>query len=71
MNATTRHDLDSIPIPVDEYGPIRCMAIGRNGQWRTAWGMSGGRKPEPFGEPYASAKDAARASRYINERGGP
>lgn len=69
MNATTRADLDAVPIPVDEQGPVRCMAILREGTWRTAWGFDGCRRPEVFGEPYASAKEAAAASRHLNARG--
>lgn len=70
MNAATRDALDAVPIPVDEHGPLRCMVIVRAGAWRTAWGFDGGRRPEPFGPAYAGAREAAGASRRLNERSG-
>lgn len=70
MNTATRHALDQVPIPFEDGYPVRCMVIVRNGQWRTAWGFDGCRRPEPFGEAYPSAAEAARAAHRLNERGG-
>jgi hypothetical protein len=70
MNTATRDALDAIPIPFEDGYPVRAMAIQRSGAWRTAWGMDGCRRPEPFGEVYPSAAEAARAARHLNERGG-
>lgn len=63
--------LDALPIPVDVSGClVRCMVVVRGGEWRTAWGMDGCRRPEPFGPAYASAREAAAAARRLNERSG-
>lgn len=70
MNATQRAELDVVPIPVDEQGPVRAMVILRNGEWRTAWGFDGCRRPEVFGPAYARAREATAAARVLNDRGG-
>jgi len=68
MNTGTRQALDAVPVPVDEQGPVRVMVIVRDGAWRTAWGYDGCRRPEPFGDPYPTARAAADAARHLNER---
>lgn len=70
MNTATRHALDSVPTPFEDGYPVRCMAVLRAGAWRTAWGFDGCRRPEPFGPAYAGAREAAAASRYLNQRSG-
>lgn len=68
MNATDRAALVVEPVPVDAQGvPALACAIREQGQWRTAW-LIGTRK-DPFGEPYPTARAAAAAARFINERG--
>lgn len=70
MNTATRDALDATPIPVEDDYAVRCMAVQRNGDWRTAWGFAGCRRPELFGPVYPSAAEAARAAHRLNERGG-
>ncbi len=63
-----RPELDDIPLPFENGAPLRCMVTGLTGEWRTAWGWDGCRKPEAFGPVYTSPKEATAASRYINSR---
>lgn len=62
--------LDALPIPVEAGIPVRCMVVVRDGEWRTAWGLSGCRRPEVFGPVYVSARDAIAAALWLNERSG-
>lgn len=67
---TCMEALDALPIPVEESGPVRCMVVVRDGEWRTAWGLSGCRRPEVFGPAYVSVRDAIVAAHRLNERSG-
>jgi hypothetical protein len=67
MNAVARATLERLPIPVEDGQPVLAMVIRRESEWRTAWGLDGCRRPDVFGPIYASARDAARASRFINK----
>jgi hypothetical protein len=68
MNAVVRASLSMLPVPVEDGRPVQCVVILRNALWRTAWGMDGCRQPEAFGPVYESAREAAKASHYLNER---
>lgn len=67
MNAATRDTLDREPVPVDHTGlaALAC-AVYEGGKWCTAWLIGTGK--HPFGQPYPSARAAADAARYLNER---
>lgn len=68
MNGSDRTALASVSVPVDPQGlPALACVIREQGQWRTAWLL--GTRKEPFGEPYPTAREAAAASRFLNERG--
>lgn len=71
MNAAARNALAEIPIVVEEGHPVRVVVALREGGWYTAWARDGGRRKEPFGQPYATAREAAAAARLLNERGRP
>ena len=67
MNATDRAALASEPVPVDEQGYTgRACVVKEDGVWRTAWLVS--THKSTFGKPYGSAREAAAASRWLNER---
>ena len=70
MNAATRHQLDAIPTPLDQFGPLRACVVIRDGGYRVAWCHDGGRRKEAFGPTYASAREAAAAARHLNQRSG-
>jgi hypothetical protein len=63
-------DLQAIPLEVENGAIVRCGVSSDETGWRLVWLRDGGRRKEPFGEPFENAKKAARASRVINERGG-
>jgi hypothetical protein len=69
VNTATREALAAAPVPVDEAGrPGRC-GVGKDdasGLWYTYWLV--GLVRQRFGKPYASAREAAAASRWLNER---
>lgn len=67
MNATDRAAMAAEPVPVDEQGNVgRACVVKEAGEWRTAWLV--GTHKEPFGPAYDSARQAAAASRWLNER---
>jgi hypothetical protein len=68
MNALDRAALAAEPVPVVEGKPGRC-GIGYDhakGAWFTYWLV--GLTRQRFGKPYATAREAAAASRWLNER---
>lgn len=68
MNAADRASLATVPVPVDAHGqPARACIVLTSDGWRTAWATAGGK--ETFGPVYATARDAAAASRFVNARG--
>jgi hypothetical protein len=66
MNTTARASLDATPVPVEGGQPATACVVHTADGWRTAW-LTGVRK-ELFGPTYATARLAAEASRYLNER---
>lgn len=69
MRADARAALDAEPVPVAPSGaPARACVTMVDGAWRTAWLI--GVTKEPFGLPYATARAAAAASHYLNDRAG-
>jgi hypothetical protein len=67
VNTATREVLAAEPVPVDERGSAgTACVVYEDGAWRTAW-LVGTRKTT-FGPPFDSARQAAAASRWLNER---
>lgn len=64
---------DSIPTPVDEYGPARAYCIARPGGYGVVFGLSGGRVNEPVGPVFRRPRQAVALSDRLNARinGGP
>lgn len=62
-------DLERIPLEVEGGAIVRvCATTDDAGQWRLAWMRDGGRRKEAFGDPFPSAKAAAKAAAVVNER---
>lgn len=66
MNAATRAVLNAEPVPASPLGLARACIVFHDGEWRTAW--LAGTEKQPFGEGCGTAREAAAAASYINER---
>lgn len=62
-------DVEKIPLEVEGGAVLRACVVQDGKEWRLAWMRDGGRRKEPFGDPFPSGREAARASARLNERG--
>lgn len=65
MNAAARTALDVAALNAPP-GARACI-VRTDAGWQVAWQM--GTAKEPFGPTYAAPREAAAASRHLNERG--
>jgi hypothetical protein len=62
-------NLATIPLETEQGAPLRVRVTSLpSGEWTLAWGRNGGLTVEPFGDPFASVREACRAAARINER---
>ena len=61
---------ESIVVPIDNGEPARAKVTTVGELWTLAWARDGGRRLEPFGDPFTNVKEALWVARLINERTG-
>jgi hypothetical protein len=56
-------------VPVEQGIPARAKVTSLpDGSWTLAFALDGGRRVEPFGEPFRDVRAACRAAAALNER---
>lgn len=62
-------DFDRLPIPSENGNLVAAKVTSLpDGSWTLAWAMDGGRRVEPFGEPFSDVRRACRAAEALNAR---
>lgn len=61
---------ESVPVPVDGGEPARAQVTSVGDLWTLAWARDGGRRLEPFGDPFHDVRKACRTATRINARTG-
>lgn len=62
--------IETLPIPSENGTPARVKVTTVGDAWMLAWCREGGRRIEPFGEPFPGPRAACKAAARLNARSG-